>query len=242
MKLLPRGRSVRIKITQNLLLRLLSDDDREALGQFENVVLPIRTRLDGIEDGDRYAYFMESGIASVVADVEGTLAVELGIIGHEGTTALSGIYGDTESAFQIFMQVEGSAVRCEMAALRRAMDERPAVRALMLRFARAFSIQIATTALANGRFKLDERLARWLLMVSDRVGPSFHITHEFIAIMLGVRRSGVTLAVQILEGKRFIRASRGLITVVDRDGLIAAANGSYGFCERQYRRLLVKDA
>ena len=220
------------------MLRLLGDEDRQALGQFENVVLPIRTRLDGVEDGNRYAYFMESGIASVVADVDGQLAVELGIIGHEGTTALGVIYGDTENPFKIFVQVEGSAVRCEMSALRSAIDERPLVRALMLRFARAFSIQIATTALANGRFKLDERLARWLLMVNDRVGPSFHITHEFIAVMLGVRRSGVTLAVPILEGKRFIRASRGLITVVDRAGLIAAANGSYGFCERQYSRLL----
>jgi CRP-like cAMP-binding protein len=106
------------------------------------------------------------------------------------------------------------------------------------RYARAFSIQVATTALANGRSKLDERLARWLLMVSDRVGTTFPITHEFISLMLGVRRPGVTLAIQILEGKGMIRASRGSVTILDRHGLIGLANGSYGFAEAHYARLL----
>ncbi len=188
--------------------------------------------------GNKYIYFLEDGVASVVADSDGKMAVELGIIGREGTSGLGAMYGDRGNPFHIFMQVAGDGYRIEAAALAAAMGERPELRAIMLRFARAFSIQVAATALANGRSKLDERLARWLLMVSDRVGPSFSITHEFISVMLGVRRSGVTLAIQILEGKHFIRASRGSITIIDRNGLIETANGSYGFAEQHYRRLL----
>jgi CRP-like cAMP-binding protein len=136
------------------------------------------------------------------------------------------------------MQSEGSAYRFNFETVSRAIDERAPLRRLMLRYARSFTIQVAATALANGRSKLDERLCRWLLMVSDRVGPRFPITHEFIALMLAVRRSGVTLALQILEGEGLIRAGRGIITIIDRDGLIEGSNGAYGFAEREYERLM----
>lgn len=216
----------------------MSADDRASLGEGEFVDLALRHPLDAAGGEAGFVYFMESGIASVVAGTEGRAAVELGIIGREGMTGLGVVYGDDQHPFQTFIQVEGSAQRFPMAGFKTALETRPAMRALMLRYARAFSIQVATTALANGRSKLDERLCRWLLMVSDRVGRQFSITHEFIALMLAVRRSGVTLAIQILEGKGLIRASRGSITIVDREGLTAMANGAYGFAEREYKRLI----
>jgi CRP-like cAMP-binding protein len=194
-------------------------------------------RLDAEEAGGT-AFFLEDGVASVVADIEGKLAVELGIAGKEGFIGLHLVYGDNIDPYQVFMQVDGSALRAGAAQLKAAIAQSEEVRGVMLRYARAFSIQVASTALANGRAKLDERLARWLLMVSDRAGATFPITHEFISVMLGVRRPGVTLAVQILEGNGMIRAQRGSITILDRARLIELANGSYGFAEAHYERLL----
>jgi CRP-like cAMP-binding protein len=208
-----------------------------ALGPLERISLPVRTRLDTM-NGVASVYFIEDGVASVVADVEGKLVVELGIVGREGMIGLNVVYGDAEDPFHVFMQVEGSALRADAEAVSKAMDASAELRSLLLRYARASSIQVATTALANGRSKLDERLARWLLMVSDRVGTTFPITHEFISIMLGVRRPGVTLAVQILEGNGLIKATRGTIIILDREGLIELAHGAYGVAERHYERLL----
>ncbi|MET0530450.1 MAG: Crp/Fnr family transcriptional regulator [Microvirga sp.] len=221
---------------RNQLLRVMDAQAVAALAP-ELVGLEMRQRIVSASETG-IVYFIEDGVASVIAEFQGKLAVELGIVGREGMIGLSVVYGDHENPFQTVMQVAGSALKVDADRLRSLMAERPEVRALMLRFARAFSIQVASTALANGRSKLDERLARWLLMVGDRVGPSFSITHEFISIMLGVRRSGVTLAIQILEGKGFIRATRGAITILDRSGLVGAANSAYGFAEVHYERLL----
>ena len=221
----------------NQLLHRLSATAVDRLGELTTVSLAMRQHLDG-PALSQHAYFLESGVASVIADVDGKLAVELGIIGSEGMVGLHLVYGDTESPYQTIIQVEGNAVQVEAAKLTSLLDDDPVARAVFMTFARAFSIQVASTALANGRNKLDERLARWLLMVSDRTGATFPITHEFISIMLGVRRSGVTLAVQLLEGKGLIKAGRGRVTVVDRQGLVEAAGGAYGFAEFHYKRLL----
>jgi CRP-like cAMP-binding protein len=210
----------------NRLLQLCSPDDVAALGKLERVSLSMRERFPDV-DGEG-AYFIEDGVASIIIDVGEKMPVELGIVGREGMVGLAAVYGDPTEPLRAVMQVAGIALRCDASAMRQ----------VLLNFARAFTIQVATTALANGRSKLDERLARWLLMVADRVGPSFPITHEFISIMLGVRRSGVTLAIQMLEGDGLIRAHRGSITILDRPGLVQIANGAYGFAEQHYERLL----
>jgi CRP-like cAMP-binding protein len=224
------------QLSQNRLLNLLDDEGLEALSPHP-VQLAMRQRLDPVGESGQ-VFFIESGVASVIADADEKMAVELGIVGREGMTGLGVVYGDLESPYQTIMQVEGAAMMVEADHLRELIDQRADVRAIMLRFARAFSIQVASTALANGRSKLDERLARWLLMVADRAGSHFPITHEFISIMLGVRRSGVTLAIQILEEKGYIKASRGSIVILDRQGLLSSSNGAYGFAERHYGRLL----
>ena len=221
----------------NLLLRLMGPAAVEALGPIEVVSLPMRHRLE-VGGASRTVYFIESGVVSVIADHDGKIAVELGIVGREGMVGLGTIYDDDVDPFLSIVQVEGSAVAVEAARLAEVAAKMPEVQRILLHFARAFSIQVASTALANGRAKLDERLARWLMMVADRAGSHFAITHEFISIMLGVRRSGVTLALQILEGKGLIRATRGAVTILDRQGLKAAANSAYGFGELHYERLL----
>jgi CRP-like cAMP-binding protein len=118
------------------------------------------------------------------------------------------------------------------------MDGSAPLRELLMRYVHVFRLQTAQTAHANARFQLSSRLARWLLMAADRLGPQLSLTHEYVAYLLGVRRSGVTDALHVLEGKHLIRSSRGLITICDRGGLEAQAGMSYGAAEEEYRRLI----
>jgi CRP-like cAMP-binding protein len=137
------------------------------------------------------------------------------------------------------MQVPGQAIRIEADDLRTALDSSPSVRRLLLLYSQAQAVQISYTALANGRFTIDERLARWLLMCHDRIdGEAFPITHEFLALMLGIRRAGVTTALQTLETSRVIKAGRGRIEILDRDELRAGAGDCYGVPEAEYERLI----
>jgi CRP-like cAMP-binding protein len=119
------------------------------------------------------------------------------------------------------------------------IDERPAVRKLLLRYAQVTSIQASETAFANAEHTVEARLARWLLMCHDRLdGNDIPITHEFLSIMLGVRRAGVTTATHVLEGNGLIRAKRGVITVLDRERMEGLADNSYGLPESEYERLI----
>jgi CRP-like cAMP-binding protein len=122
------------------------------------------------------------------------------------------------------------------------MQESRTLRKVLLRFVHSFMIQATHTAVANGSAKLEERLARWLLMAHDRLdGDRLRLVHEFLARMLGVRRPGVTVAIHALESSGVIESARGVITVVDREGLEEMANGSYGVPEREYERLMRGD-
>lgn len=222
----------------NHLLQRLSPDDLALIMPMEPVDLALRRNLETAGAGTAFVYFMQEGLASVVAEPVSGKGVEVGIVGREGMTGHGVLYGDTQSPFETFIQSAGSALRIQPDRLRRAMEASPSLQGMLLLYARTFSIQVATTAYANGNAKLEERLSRWLLMVQDRVGNTLHITHEFLGIMLAVRRAGVTVALQILEGEGLIRAQRGTVVITDRNGLIKAANSSYGLAEREYQRLL----
>lgn len=137
-----------------------------------------------------------------------------------------------------FMQVTGTALRIPAEDLRRLMDHSATLRIVLLRFIHVFMVQIASSALSDGRFTIVQRLARWLLMCHDRVGNPMPLTHDFLALMLGVRCPGVTDTIHILEGEHLIKATRGCVEVRDRQGLIALAAGSYGLPEAEYRRLI----
>jgi len=131
----------------------------------------------------------------------------------------------------------------ESHSLSKAMECDEAVRRVMLNFVQVLLIQVANTALANNFAKLEERLARWLLMSHDRIaGNELPIVHEFLAEMLGVRRPGVTVALHILEGKGLIQAGRGKLIIIDRDGLIEHAAGYYGAPEAEFARLIRQPA
>src|ERR1700759_4128168 len=137
------------------------------------------------------------------------------------------------------MQIGCSRRRIPEEPSREALAKSETLRALMLKWAHGFMIQTAHTALANGRAKLEERLARWLLMAHDRMtSNAVPLTHEFLAVMLGVRRAGVTVSRRSFEQRGFITPRRGELTVVNRPGLEKVAGSFYGTPEQELERLL----
>jgi CRP-like cAMP-binding protein len=223
----------------NRLLAALSPAD---LGQLRLHLTAVKLKLrhpmerpgKPIED----VYFMSDGIASVVAVQPNDTSIEIGLIGREGMSGSAVVLGADRSPNSTYIQVEGAGARIAADDLRKAMQASETLRRQLLKYVQAFTVQTAHTAVANARGRLPERLARWLLMAQDRVGgDTVALTHEFIALMLGVRRAGVTETVQTLTRKNLIRAARGQITILDRKGLERAAGDFYGVPEREYRRL-----
>ncbi|MGD9980048.1 MAG: Crp/Fnr family transcriptional regulator [Hyphomonadaceae bacterium] len=224
----------------NRLLLALDAPDRDLLvPHLTRVDLPLRTLLEKPNEKISHVYFVERGIVSVLAKSTIHESIEAGLIGWEGVTGIAVIMGNDRSPHECIVQVDGEALRIEVDAFRDAMTQSESLRTLLLRFVHVFNIQVAHTALANARAKIEERLARWLLMVHDRIpGDEACLTHEFVAIMLGVRRAGVTDALHELEGKGLIRSTRGVVRIVDREGLEIFAGGTFGVPEREYRRLI----
>ena len=135
----------------------------------------------------------------------------------------------------------GRAQRIPTGKLRQAMQSSASLHATFLGFAQAFLTQTAQTSLANGRANVEQRLARWLLMAEDRIGDkNLALTHEFLSIMLGVRRSGVTDALHKLEGASLVRSTRGMVVIRDREGLKVLAAGFYGVSESELDRLVTR--
>ncbi len=187
-----------------------------------------------------HVYFVSAGIISVVIGVDHNTEVEVGLIGCEGMSGVSIIHGDDRGPHSTYVQVDGHGQRIAVKALTAAMQKSEFMRALFLKYAQAFMIQTNHTAVSNARGKLDERLARWILMAHDRLpGNDIRLTHEFLAVMLGVRRAGVTEAVHVLATRGLIRNDKpGLIELLDRAGLEKTAGSFYGGPEREYKRLI----
>jgi len=226
--------------TRNRLLLALSVQDVSLLQpQFERVPLPLRTCLAEPNTPIQHVYFLDEGIASVVASTPQGRRIEVGIIGREGLTGLPILVGTDRSPHECFIQTPGAGWRIRADDLRRALAASAALHQHLLRFVQAFMIQMGQTALANACHVIEQRLARWLLMCHDRVdGDELATTHEFLSLMLGVRRAGVTVALQALEERGLISTKRGQIVVLDRAGLEAVAGGSYGAAEAEYERLI----
>ena len=224
--------------SRNRLLAVLSHADRDLLTPaLETIELDARQVLEAPSDPISHVYFVESGLVSVVGTTVPDHRIEVGMVGYEGMTGLCIVLGDDRSANETVVQSSGSAMRVNTKTLREMMGESRSLTTTLLRYVNVFMVQGSQTALANGRGKLDERLARWLLMWHDRVlADELIITHEFLALLLGVRRQGVTVTLHELEGKGLIRSTRSHVRILDRDGLQRAANGFYGVPEAEYDR------
>jgi CRP-like cAMP-binding protein len=230
-------------VYNNILLRKMSQNELRLLeGHMERVKLPFRMNLEHRGRPIEFIYFLEAGIATLVARMPKGRDVEVGLIGYEGMTGAAAVLGDECAAHECFMQMAGEGLRVPIAALTLAASRSTQLRSLLLRYAQSLYIQATYCALSNVRSKFEERLARMLLRCHDRVkGDTLLLTHEVLAVMLGVRRPGVTLGLHILEGESLIRASRGEIIIRNREGLIKRTNGSYGVPVAEYRRLIGTD-
>lgn len=224
----------------NRLLANLSPADQIQLRPHLDLIdMPVRESMEEPNKPIGHAYFMEAGIASVVAVGKTGSRIEIGVIGREGMTGVAVVMGSDRSPHSTYMQVGGRAQRISAADLIAAMEGSTTLRGSLLKFAQAFMVQTAHTAVANGRASVEQRLARWLLMAHDRLdGDELPLTHEFISLMLGVRRAGVTVALHALSQQALIHQARGTIHIVDREGLELVAGPYYGVPEAELQRLM----
>lgn len=225
---------------QNQLLAALSDADRALITpHLEPVSLPLGMVTVSPDEPIRHATFIEEGLCSVVASPGESARIEIGLFGRDGIVGTPLLLGTERMPHQIFMQVGGHGYLIAADALLQALDHSASLRDVLLRFVQTFLVQTAQTAHANASAPVEERLARWLLMYHDRQdGDDLPVTHEFLSLMLGVRRPSVTVALHMLEGAHLIKARRGHITILNRAGLEEAAGETYGPAEAEYERLI----
>lgn len=225
----------------NLLLRYCSREDFDRLQPYLTRV-HLETRMILVQPNEpiEQIYFPEGGVISIVSELDSGDPVEVGLYGSEGMSGMAVVLAADQCPQAHMIQIDGApALSMPAGELARAVDESPSLRKLMLRFVQAMNVQAASTAGANSHLVLSERLARWLLMCHDRVdGHQLEFTHEFMSMMLAVRRSSVTVALHALEATRAIRGTRGAVTVLDRERLEEIAGNSYGEAEAEYRRLV----
>jgi CRP-like cAMP-binding protein len=213
----------------NLILSRLTEADFLLIeAGLEEVDLPVRKVLERPRRRIDSVYFPESGFASVVANGAGKKSIEVGIVGREGMTGLAVLLGNDRPKNETYMQAAGKGQRLNASILHEALKQRASLHRSLLRYVNSFLDQAAMTALANGRSTIEERLARWLLMADDRIEEDeLPLTHEFLAMMLGVTRPGVTVAVQSLERKGLIARKRSSIVILSRTALLKLSNGTY---------------
>ena len=224
----------------NRLLQALSRADLNLISpHLVQTPLHVRDAFERPNKPIEEVCFPETGVVSVIAVHPGGRRIEIGLIGCEGMTGSAVVLGSNRTPHETYIQVAGEGYRLPVAKLRELMAKSPTLQGVLLKFVQAFMVQTAHTAIANARGTLTERLARWLLMAHDRVASDeLALTHEFLSLMLAVRRPGVTEALQSLEHAGLIQCARGLIIVLDRKGIEHIAGSYYGVPETEYRRLM----
>jgi CRP-like cAMP-binding protein len=231
---------VRQPDVRNRLLAALPPGDFALLApSLRPVELELRQVLHAPDEPIAAAYFPEAGMVSMIAALEDGAFQEVGLVGREGLVGLAVVLGADSTPIEALVQAPGPALRMPAAELVAAFERSTTLRAALLAFMQAFHLQVTRTAACNGRHALEERLARWLLMAHDRAeSDRFPMTQEFMAMMLGVRRAGVSVAAGTLRQAGVVNYARGCVTILDRPGLEAASCGCYRAAREQAERLL----
>jgi len=219
----------------NLILNSLPKNEySKVIPGMEFVRLKLHQVLHDAGDAIKSIYFMESGLASVLAVQPDGKSVEVGLIGKEGFAGLPVIVGLKTSALRIVTQADGTAHRLEVGALKTLMSECPKFHQQLQVFSMIFAMQSTQLAACNRLHEVEERLARWLLMSHDRIeSDAMPLTHEFLGQMLGTRRSSVSVAASILQKAGMISYTRGSVTMRDRNKLKEAACDCYEIIQEQ---------
>jgi len=217
------------RATNSVLRALSPKENQRLLAHSEQVDLAYGDVLCEPGKPIPHVYFPNNGIISLLTPVDGHASVEVGLVGREGMAGMGLFLGSSVSPVLMLVQGSGTATRMKAASFRDELKRNPALQSELNQYLYVFMAQVAQTAACNRHHLLGARLARRLLMTLDRVESNeFHLTQEFLAHMLGVRRVGVTKAAGLLQKKKLIRYSRGQITILDRKGLERASCQCYG--------------
>jgi CRP-like cAMP-binding protein len=217
-----------VSVPNRLLAALPQKEYRKLLAVLEPVKLTFGEILYESHSRIQHVYFPNDCLVSMLTTVNAARAVEVGLIGSEGMVGIPMALGVAVSPFRAVVQGEGTAMRMGTATFRANFASSAALKRELFLFTHLLMIQIAQTAACNRFHVVAQRMARWLLMTRDRVNSDeFRITQEFLALMLGVRRVGVSVAMVGLRERELISYRRGIVTIRDYDGLTAAACGCY---------------
>jgi CRP-like cAMP-binding protein len=224
----------------NRLLSLLSDADYERLRpHLSPVVFDYRKSLYEAARPIEHVYFPIDGVASLVLMMTDGSSTEVGTIGSEGIVGLPVCLGDHEAPSSVYVQVPGTALKMDARTFRCELERSPTLKLIILRYAHAFFNQVAQSAGCAHLHRVEQRCCRWLLMTRDRM-PSgdFLLTHEFLGMMLGVRRTSVTDVMGSLQKAGLIRYRRGHVTILDHGALERRACECYAISKLEFDRLL----
>ena len=211
-----------------LLLALPSSNLKQLMPELQQIRCRREQVLMDVDSSLDHIFFPDIGVVSVVAVYADGSVIEMATIGREGCTAVQAVLGAKISSVRLLVQIPGSAAKMSRAAFTRAMGSMPSFRNLMYAYAQAFLEQVLVSVACNGAHSLQERLARWLLMMRDRGDDdALEITHDLLAEMLGVQRPSITNAAHELERGGLIARGRRQITILDRQGLMAASCECY---------------
>ncbi len=228
-------------IRNKILASLPTREYNRVLEHLTPVSLPLGETLYNTEERIEEVYFVGNGVVSLVANLKDGGSIEVGLVGNDGMVGLPIVLGDEISPSHAIVQIADGAMRMKASALREELKRDGTLLALLLRNALVMLKQVSQTAACNGSHTIEQRLARWLLMCHDRVdGDELRLTQEFIAQMLGIRRSGVSEAAVVLQNAGLIKYSRGHITLINRPGLEEFACECYGIVKAEYDRLFAQ--
>jgi CRP-like cAMP-binding protein len=224
----------------NRLLDLLPPRDYARLRpHLQRIPLEYRQSLYRAYKPIGFVYFIEIGVGSLVNTMANGDAAEVGTIGNEGVVGLPLVLGDDRAPTGVYVQVPGAGLRMNASVFNREMARSASMRTVMLHYAHAVFNQVAQSAACNRFHSLEQRCCRWLLMTHDRMhSDEFLLTQEFLAMMLGVQRTGVTAAAGALQRAGLIRYRRGNVTIINRRGLLERSCECYGISKREFDRLL----
>ncbi|HEX4000753.1 MAG TPA: Crp/Fnr family transcriptional regulator [Pirellulales bacterium] len=225
---------------RNRLLASLQPQELQRLwGLLEPLHLEIRTPIYLAGEPIECVYFPLNCVVSAMTVMENGSAIEVATIGNEGLAGLTSFFGGEISPYAAMVQLPGDALRMQTSQLREFAAEHPSLRKALIHYNTAFATQVAYAVACNGLHTIEKRCCRWLLMTRDRIGADLlPLTHEFLAIMLGVRRASVTEVLQPLQAGGMIRCGRGAIEIVDRTGLEAIACECYRSVKKAFAYLM----
>jgi CRP-like cAMP-binding protein len=222
----------------HLLARLPEDEFKRLFHLLESVALPTKKVLYRARSPIDYVYFPTSGMVSAIVVMKDGSAIEVMTIGNEGVTGLTAFIGNKISPDDVIVQVPGQGFRMRADAFEEEASRGGPFWKILVLYHTAFLMQVSHSVACNGLHTVEKRCCRWLLRTQDRMGSdSLPLTHEFLAIMLGVRRATVSEVLRPLQERGVIHSGRGVIKILDRPGLEALACECYRTVNQEFARI-----